>query len=90
MRVRVFCCSFILYFTFVYSLENPISRTLPPIAAIDIGDFVEEPSGLTFCNSTGHLYSICDKPKCHYIYEMYTNGTKVDKQNISKSIYLTF
>lgn len=79
MKISTFCipCLF-LYFTIVYSLPEPqITRVLQPLAAINIGDFVEEPSGLTYSNTTRHLYSICDKPKCHYIYEMHTNGTKV-------------
>ena len=50
--------------------KNP----LQPFYAREISGDVKEPSGASYCSSTGSLWLICDKPSCHYIYELDLNG----------------
>ena len=52
-------------------------QPLQPIQAVLVGRFVSQPSGLTFCNITEHLYMICDTPQCQYIYEVDRAGNLV-------------
>ena len=66
-----------LFLIFQIGQITSIYYPLEPITAQNIADFVLEPSGLTFCESTGHLYAICDRHQCDYIYEMQTDGTPV-------------
>jgi hypothetical protein len=61
-------------------------RSLPPLFVTNIGADVPEPSGLTFCKTTGHLYTISDASKDHYIYELYTNGSLVRRLEMGEAV----
>jgi hypothetical protein len=55
--------------------EREKIQPLQPIRALDVGSTVPEPSGITFCETTQHLYVICDVHNC--IYEIFLNGSLV-------------
>jgi len=58
---------------------------LPPIQGHIVAPEIKEPSGLTYCESTGTLYCICDKGSCHYIYEVSPEGELLGKHGFNKS-----
>lgn len=48
---------------------------LPPLFAVEISNLVAEPSGATFCSTTGSLFVICDTwSECPGVYEMDFEG----------------
>jgi uncharacterized protein YjiK len=53
------------------------NHPLNPISAHDIGSFVSEPSGASYSEVTNSLWIICDKPSCHYVYEMDITGQPI-------------
>lgn len=50
-------------------------QPLQPIEAAIFDSTIAEPSGLTFCYNK--LFAICDKSKCHYIYQVDSHGNVV-------------
>jgi len=60
---------------------------LNPLSAKDIGSFVKEPSGASFSELTGSLWVICDKPSCHFIYEMDTEGVPIREWKFKKDTH---
>jgi len=75
----------LLCLSFVYVQGHERIQPLQPIAAYVVDEEIAEPSGLTFCNSTGHLYVICDKKKCHYIYEIDSKGNLIEQYSFDKN-----
>ena len=61
------------------------SLPLPPLFAKNVGSIAKEPSGLTYCASTNHLYMNCDKSSCTYIYEMDTRANEIQKLKFDSS-----
>jgi len=51
-----------------------------------VGDALSEPSGLTFCNTTHHLYAICDHNHCDYIYEINAFGELIQRYHFPNSM----
>jgi len=56
------------------NVEAKKKNPLQPYFAREISQQVKEPSGASYCNSTNSLWVICDKPSCHYIYELSLEG----------------
>ena len=63
------------------AVEARLEKIIPlqPVQAALVSDVLSEPSGLTFCNTTKHLYAICDHTHCNYIYEINPSGEVVRK-----------
>merc|ERR1712137_349549 len=61
-------------------------QPLQPVEAALVGDVLSEPSGLTFCNTTQHLYAICDHAHCNYIYEITPSGNVIQRFQFPDSL----
>eukprot|EP01024_Parvocaulis_polyphysoides_P018780 TRINITY_DN18357_c1_g1_i1.p2 TRINITY_DN18357_c1_g1~~TRINITY_DN18357_c1_g1_i1.p2 ORF type:complete len:215 (-),score=31.60 TRINITY_DN18357_c1_g1_i1:9-584(-) len=56
---------------------------LPPLFVKDVGEFSDQPSGLTYCSSTNRLYMNCDI--CDFIAEMDTTGRFLEELEFDSS-----
>lgn len=73
------CIKVCLCFSFVFLTYCQLSKELPlpPLYVKDVGSFSKQPSGLTYCSTTGHFYMNCDR--CNFIAEIKPDGEFVQE-----------